>query len=118
MPAETMTRFAHDPIASDSAQFPLGRPLGTPNNTDPASGEGVRPWGLRTMSTLSNKTVEPLPRWRYDHEQQIAVDLDGIGLNELRMDPSADSVTGNDGDEGVSEDFVYDFAPDAPGMPV
>ncbi len=70
------------------------------------------------MSTLSNKTVEPLPAWRYDHEQQIAVDLDGIGLNELRMDPSADSVTGNDGDEGPSEDYVYDFAPDAPGLPV
>ncbi|GAA4611515.1 putative ATP-grasp-modified RiPP [Saccharopolyspora hordei] len=111
------TRFAHDPIAPDSAQFPLGRPLGASNNTAPASGEGVRPWGLRGMSALSNKTVEPLPAWRYDHERQIAVDLDGTALNELRTDPSADSVSSLDGDEGPNEDWVHDFIGDAPGTP-
>ncbi|MGI8312215.1 putative ATP-grasp-modified RiPP [Saccharopolyspora hattusasensis] len=105
-------------MASDSAQFPLGRPMGTPNNADPASGDGVRPWGLRGMSTLSGKKFEPVPAWRYDHAQQVAVDLDGRALNELRMDPSADSVTDGDGDEGRAEDFVYDFAPDAPVQPV
>ncbi|MEV5537474.1 putative ATP-grasp-modified RiPP [Saccharopolyspora shandongensis] len=117
MPAETLTRFTHDPVSPDSAQFPLGRPLGTPNSTDPASGEDVRPWGLRGMSTLSNKTVEPLPAWCYDHERQIAVDLDGIALNELRCDPSANSVSNLDGDEGASEDWTYDFTGDEPGLP-
>lgn len=117
MSAEMLTRFSNDPISPDSAQFPLGRAQGTPNSADPASSEGVRPWGLRGMSMLSNKTVEKLPAWRYDHERQIAVDLDGIGINELRMDPSANSVTNLDGDEGASEDWTYDFAPDAPGLP-
>lgn len=70
------------------------------------------------MSRMANKTVEPLPEWRYDHERQIAVDLDGITLYELRMDPSANSVSNLDGDEGASEDWTYDFAPDAPGLPV
>lgn len=117
MPVEMMMRFAHDPVSPASAQFPLGRPLGTPNDTDPTSGEGVRPWGLRGMSTLSNKTVASLPAWRYDHERQIAVDLDGIAVNDLRMDPSADSVSSLDGDEGPSEDWTYDFVGDEPGLP-
>ncbi|MER2207808.1 MAG: putative ATP-grasp-modified RiPP, partial [Rhodococcus sp. (in: high G+C Gram-positive bacteria)] len=106
MSAQMVTRFAHDPVAPDSAQFPLGRPLGMADNTDPASGEGVRPWGLRGMSTLSSKTVDPLPAWRYDHKRQIAVDLDGVALYELRMDPTAHSVSNNDGDEGPSEDWI------------
>lgn len=29
-----LTRFADDPLASDSAQFPLARPMGTPESTD------------------------------------------------------------------------------------
>lgn len=117
MPVQAMTRFADEPVASDSAQFPLGRPTGAPDNPDPASRAGVRPWGLRGM-TVPTTTASPLPAWRYDHERQIAVDLDGIGLNELRMDPSAESVSNNDGDEGVSEDWRHDFAPDVPGCPV
>lgn len=118
MSTQTVSRFTHEPVASDSAQFPLGRPHRAPNNADMPSGEGVRPWGLRGMGTLQKKTVTPLPAWRYDHEQQIAVDLDGIGLNELRMDPSAESVSGRDGDEGPDEDWLHDFAPDTPVFPV
>ncbi len=118
MSAQMVTRFAHDPVAPDSAQFPLGRPLGMADNTDPASGEGVRPWGLRGMSTLSSKTVDPLPAWRYDHKRQIAVDLDGVALYELRMDPTAHSVSNNDGDDGPSEDWINDFTGDEPGLPV
>lgn len=113
------TRFANDPLAPDSGQFPLGRPLGTPDNTDAASPVGVRPWGLRGMSTLPNKTRhQSTPAWYYDHEQQVAVDLDGIAVFGLRMDPSADSVTSLDGDEGASEDWRHDFAGDQPGSPV
>lgn len=70
------------------------------------------------MGALPNKTDQPLPAWRYDHERQIAVDLDGVGINELRMDPSADSVSNNDGDEGPNEDWVHDFMPDTPVQPV
>lgn len=49
--------------------------------------------------------------WLYDHERQIAVGADD---QKLRM-ATANKVTNNDGDEGPSEDFTYDFAPDAPG---
>ena len=39
-------------------------------------------------------------------------------LNDTRMGaPTANKVTSNDGDEGPSEDFTYDFAPDSPFAP-
>ena len=107
-----------EPVFGFEEQFPLGRPTGAANNTDAPSEEGVRAWGLRGMGALPNKTDQPLPAWRYDHERQIAVDLDGVGINELRMDPSADSVSNNDGDEGPNEDWVHDFMPDTPVQPV
>lgn len=51
----------------------------------------------------------------YDHEQQLAVDREGQPLIVTGMaDPSADSVTDGDGDEGRSEDWTYDFVPDNP----
>ncbi len=115
---KTANRFANDPMAPESAQFPLGRPTNAPNNTDAPSDDGIRAWGLRGMGTLPNKAVQPLPAWRYDHQRQVAVNLDGIGINELRMDPSADSVSNNDGDEGPNEDWKNDFMPDSPVQPV
>lgn len=118
MTGDTLARFAQEPIASDSAQFPLGRPLGTPDSTDAASCQEARPWGLRAMSTLPRKQANSLPAWSYDHQRQMAVDADGIVINELRMDPSAESVSNNDGDEGPNEDWRHDFAPDNPGLPV
>ncbi|MER7014579.1 putative ATP-grasp-modified RiPP [Saccharopolyspora sp. NPDC000359] len=117
MPAETMARFVHDPVAPDSAQFPLGRPLGMPESTALVSADGVRPWGLRDMAVRSNGTVQSLPAWRYDHERQLATDLDGVSFRELRMDPSADSSSSLDGDEGPNEDWTYDFHGDFPGSP-
>lgn len=113
-----LTRFADDPLASDSAQFPLARPMGTPDNTDLPSADAVRPWGLRWMTVLPS-IGQRITRWRYDHELQVAVNDDGTPLNETRMGPpTANKVTSNDGDEGPSEDFTYDFAPDTPFSPV
>lgn len=79
-----LTRFAEDPVASDSAQFPLARPMGTPDNTDAPSPDTVRPCGLRGMAVLS-ATGQRITTWRYDHERQLAVDGEGIPLNETRM---------------------------------
>jgi putative ATP-grasp target RiPP len=112
-----LTRFAEDPIASDSAQFPLARPMGTPDNTDIPSLDSVRPWGLRRMKILPG-TGRQIRIWRYDHERQVAVDGDGTPLNQTRMEqPTADKVTSSDGDEGPMEDYIYDFAPDVPFPP-
>ncbi|SDP97108.1 putative ATP-grasp target RiPP [Actinopolyspora xinjiangensis] len=108
---------AADPLAPGSAQFPLARPSGLVESTDTASPEGVRPWGLRGMHPLPF-TGRGLPSdWHYDHQRQVAVDGEGNSFHELRMDPSADSVSDGDGDEGRVEDWMYDFAPDFPGPP-
>jgi hypothetical protein len=57
--------------------------------------------------------------WCYDHDRQLAVAVDGRLVTEIVAgDPSADSVTDLDGDEGKSEDWKYDFCPDEPGDPV
>lgn len=112
-----LTRFADEPLTSDSAQFPLARPIGTPESTDPPSADAVRPWGLRGMKALPS-TGQRVTTWRYDHERQVAVDGDGTPLNETRMEqPTANKVTSNDGEEGPSEDFTYDFVPDTPSLP-
>jgi putative ATP-grasp target RiPP len=112
-----LTRFTEEPMASDSAQFPLARPMMTPESNDTPSPEAARPWGLRGMDVPPNKG-QKIAGWRYDHERQVAVNGDGVPLNETRMGPpTANSVTNLDGDEGVSEDWSYDFAPDAPFPP-
>ena len=57
----------------------------------------------------------PCAEFVYSHEHQLAVDGDGRPLILTGMaDPSADSVTDGDGDEGRSEDWKYDFVPDNP----
>jgi hypothetical protein len=48
----------------------------------------------------------------YDHDTQVAVDVHGRPL--LAADPIANKASSNDGDEGPSEDFTYDFCPDMP----
>jgi hypothetical protein len=56
--------------------------------------------------------------WRYDHDRQLALTLDGHLITEIiAADPTADTVTDLDGDEGKSEDWKYDFCPDSPGSP-
>ena len=108
------TGLVDDPVASASEQFALGRPRHAPPCHDLPSTEGVRPWGLRGMRS-GVVTGRAVPEFAYSHEQQLAVDVEGQPLIVTGMaDPSADSVTDGDGDEGRSEDWTYDFVPDNP----
>jgi putative ATP-grasp target RiPP len=109
-----ITALVDDPMASASEQFALGRPRHAPPCHDLPSAAGVRPWGLRGMrrGTVAGRAV---PEFVYSHEQQLAVDGEGRPLIVTGMaEPSADSVTDGDGDEGRSEDWTYDFVPDNP----
>lgn len=47
----------------------------------------------------------------YDHARQVAVNCDGVPLTITAA--TANKVTNSDGDEGRSEDFTYDYCPDA-----
>lgn len=106
--------WVDDPVASGSEQFGLGRPRHAPLCHDRPSAVGVRPWGLRDMRRGA-VTGRAVPAFEYSHEQQVAVDECGRPLVITGMaDPSADSVTDGDGDEGRSEDWTYDFVPDNP----
>lgn len=103
--------FAHDPITPHSGQFPLGRVNATKGNTDAPSQPGVRPWNLRRMTPVETPSVTA-PAAVYDPELQFAVSAGGAP--SVAAEPSANSVSNLDGDEGASEDWTYDFAPDAP----
>ena len=103
-----------DPFASGSEQFGLSRPRLENPCLDLPSPSHVRPWGLRGMR-LGKITGRAEPEFVYSHEQQVAVNSNGQPLILTGMvDPSAESVTNGDGDEGPSEDWVYDFVPDRP----
>jgi putative ATP-grasp target RiPP len=104
--------FAEDPIASHSAQFPLARSFSQQSADCVPSSAGLRPWNLRAMQAPTG-AGRSLPEYKYDHEQQAAVTPDGRTLIEI-VDATANSVSDNDGDEGRSEDWTYDFAPDQP----
>jgi putative ATP-grasp target RiPP len=108
------TALVDDPVASGGEQFGLTRPRHAPLCHDVPSAVGVRPWGLRGMRR-GTVTGRAAPEFVYSHEQQLAVDAGGQPLIVTGMaDPSADSVTDGDGDEGRSEDWIYDFVPDNP----
>lgn len=103
--------FAEDPIAPHSAHFPLGRVDGPVERSVP-SAPGVRPWGLSGMRVARAQGDPVRAAFHFDHRTQTALDLAGRTL--IAADPSADSDTDNDGDEGPSEDWTYDFCPDQP----
>lgn len=108
------TAAIDDPVASSSEQFGLSRSRHDPSCWDLPSPVGVRPWGLRGMRRGA-VTACPVPEFVYSHELQVAVDKDGRALILIGIaDPSADSVSDEDGDEGRSEDWKYDFVPDNP----
>src|SRR5262245_30299993 len=97
--------FADDPVASHSARFGLSRPMGSPAGHDVPSVVGVRPWNLQGARVMDRDGTR-LGAWRYDHDRQLALALDGQLITEIvAADPSADSVTDLDGDEGKSEDW-------------
>lgn len=91
--------FADDPVASHSAQFGLGRPMGIPAGHDAPSPAGVRPWNLRGARVMGRGAR--LGTWRYDHDRQVALTVDGrLVVETVAADPSADSMSDLDGDEG------------------
>ncbi|MBV9728382.1 MAG: hypothetical protein JO309_02995 [Pseudonocardiales bacterium] len=99
------------------AQFGLARPMGTPAGRDVPSPVGVRPWNLRGAPVMDRCGAGP-GAWRYDHDRQLALTLDEHLVTEIiAAEPTANSVTDLNGDEGKSEDWTYDFCPDNPGSP-
>lgn len=112
MSTSALDRFSADPVASHSGQFPLGRhariaDLGV------ASGPTIRPWGLGGMRPARQQGDPLRDLFAYDHHRQIAVDALGRALTAGK-EPTAVKNTNNDGDEGPSEDFSYDYCPDSP----
>ncbi|MGQ0837729.1 putative ATP-grasp-modified RiPP [Actinokineospora sp.] len=111
MSTAVMERFADDPVASHSAQVPLGRISGQPDTSAP-SPAGLRPWGLSAMRPARHQGDPVREIFTYDHDLQVAVTGDGVPLTITAA--TANKVTNNDGDEGPSEDFTYDYCPDSP----
>lgn len=73
---------------------------------------GLRPWGL-SWSRPARRCGEVLREaYRYDHSRQIAVDSNGTPL--ISAEPTVNEVSSDDGDEGPSEDYTYDYCPDSP----
>jgi putative ATP-grasp target RiPP len=110
MPTAILDRFAAEPLAPDSAQFPLAR--GSRATTEALPGVDVRPWCLRGMRE-SRSQVERLPLGTYDPEQQVSVDDNGRPLAVVVPHLAMSSVTDVDGDHEPSEDWKADFVPDA-----
>ncbi|MCP2255165.1 putative ATP-grasp target RiPP [Prauserella aidingensis] len=101
--------FADDPVASHSAQFPLARAYCAPGEDQPSEA-GVRPWNLRSVQPVAGP-VSAGGQSDYDPIRQVAVTREGV---PVLAEPTANSVSSNDGDEGPSEDWTYDFTPDNP----
>jgi putative ATP-grasp target RiPP len=106
-----LERFADDPVASHSGQFPLGRAAEVIDICSP-SPIGIRPWVLGGMRPAVHQGDPVRETFFYDHGQQIAVSREGAPLTIAAA--TANKVTSNDGDEGPSEDFTYDYSPDSP----
>ena len=111
MTASVLERFANDPVTSHSGQFPLGRSEEAADFSVP-SPAGVRPWGLAGMRPARHQGNPVHEAFTYDHDLQIAVSQTGVPLTITAA--TANKVTNNDGDEGPSEDFTYDYCPDSP----
>lgn len=75
-------RFVDEPLAADSARFPLSRGSLDSSPGDEPSREGVRPWGLRRMAPVPFRGV-PSPEGHYDHGRQVWVDGEGRPLIEM-----------------------------------
>ncbi|TCP43405.1 putative ATP-grasp target RiPP [Tamaricihabitans halophyticus] len=112
MSTAVLAQFAMDPMASHSAQFPLGAPYDRVSYDEPSCPD-VRPWALRGMRTQPRIPAEVARTVRYDHRMQLSVDVAGSPVIEAGP-PTVKNKTNLDGDEGPSEDFSYDFVPDEP----
>ncbi|MBB5152529.1 putative ATP-grasp-modified RiPP [Saccharopolyspora phatthalungensis] len=102
-----LTRFGDDPIAPESAQFPL-RTDETATAEVVPSETGVRPWGLRRMTTVTPPECAPGPQGTYNPVRQIRVDGDGRPVI-VAGPPTAPTTGSQDGSEGdPSEDYHND----------
>lgn len=110
MSTPVLEQFAADPMAAHSGQFPLGRNPGPVSLGAPSPAE-VRPWGLTGMRPARQQGDPVRGVFAYDHVQQVAIDGKGCSL-PTASEPTAKKNTSNDGDEGPSEDFSYDYCPD------
>lgn len=110
MPTAVHDRFAAEPLAADSAQFPLAR--GSRATAEALSGVAVRPWCLRGMRELRSDVERP-PLGTFDPVQQVSVDDNGRPLAVVVPNLGMSSVTDVDGDHEPSEDWKADFTPDA-----
>ena len=112
MTTTEVIRFYDDPLAPVSAQFPLTRSgMAAVDNTDVPSGPDTRPFILRHVGAIPEPAV---PAYEYSHSQQVSVAPDGSGEPMVRRSPTMEwsTKTDNDGDEGPSEDYGNDYAPD------
>lgn len=103
----TVERLAAEPLVPVSAQLALHGSTFTERRDDQPSPVGVRPWGLRRARPAGPGTV--IPAWRYDEEEQIAVDVaSGLPLTAAKP-PSAKTTSRTDGeDPPSSEDWNND----------
>lgn len=104
-------QFATDPLATHSGQFPTGRNSVSISGDTPSPAE-IRPWALRSMRPARQQGDPIGEAFTYDHDLQIAVTRDGVPFTV--SDATATKTTNNDGDEGPSEDYIYDYCPDSP----
>lgn len=66
------------PVSPVSSRFPLGLPIfGAPISEQGPSPVGVRPFGLRFATTVSDRSLPTTLPWRLCPERQIAVVDDG-----------------------------------------
>lgn len=107
----TIDSFSADPFADHSARFPLGRAAPPVSDAAPSEPQ-TRPWGLRGMRPARQQGDPVRAVFSYDHGRRLAVDARGRML--VNADPTAETETNNDGDEGPSEDWKNDFCPDSP----
>jgi putative ATP-grasp target RiPP len=104
-------QFLAEPIATYSGQFPTGRNAAPISSSEPSAVE-IRPWALRGMRPARQQGDPIRDAFSYDHKLQIAVTRDGAPLTISNA--TATKNTNNDGDEGPSEDYTYDYCPDSP----
>lgn len=103
----TPTRFKDEPLAPDSAQFPLRADEAATAEAIPSEA-GTRPWGLRRMATMTPPECAPGPQGTYDPARQLRVDDDGLPT-VVAGPPTAPTTGSQDGSEGdPSEDYHND----------
>lgn len=103
-----MTRFTGAALAPIGCQFALARPIHDPPPAD--DGSGPEPFGLRFFRP-TEKLGAP-PRFRYDHERQLAVTDDGTPLIMMPGAPEKTTTGTSDGKNPRGEEFRIDFTAD------